>query len=344
MRNHGLFAFAVTTAVLVPAAAHYLSAGHEEVLKFVAASAGSFELGGAKVEARLAHPLVDPGEALRIKLVATGAKGKRLEVGLLVYGSSGTEGSRVPSPPVGVAHKTVPITIDADGNGTAEIAIPLVGASFNRYDGTAFSSYEVLVLAPKAADKLDRLRRNSALIGGEEGIPSYNASAEKFMGIYAGYHEKEGEDLKLFADSAVVRLDAHTRAINPAIAVQTSANAEVGKAFTVAVVVKNRSKKPAKGLELDLETPVGIVDDAEGISALVMPDNQSFDLAAGETRTFSFRVMPDGVGVLGLYARVTCHGEECDENDPLTESGTFDATEIIKAKIVDDTPSIVGQK
>lgn len=344
MRNHGLFAFVTTTALLVPAAAHYLSAGHEQVLEFVAASAGELHLGKAKVEARLAHPLVDPGEPLRIKLVASGAIGKRLEVGLLVLGASGDEGSRVPSPPVGVAHKTVPITIDADGNGSTEISIPLVGATPNRYEPAIFSSYEVLVMAPRAADKMDRLRRNTALIGGEEGIPYYNKSGDKFMGLYEGYHEKTGEDLELFGDGAIARLDAHTRAINPAIAIQTPPTTDAGKAFTVAVVVKNPSKKAATKLQLDLETPAGIVDDARGVGALVMPDNATFDLAAGEMRRFEFRVMPDGVGVLGLYARVTCHAEDCDADSLLTASGTFDATELVKPQIVDDAPSIVGRK
>jgi hypothetical protein len=47
--------------------------------------------------------------------------------------------------------------------------------------------------------------------------------------------------------------------------------------------------------------------------------------------------------VLGLYARVACHGEECVDQHPLTTAGTFDATEIVKATVV-ETPSIVGSK
>ncbi len=184
MKNHGLFAFALTTAVLVPAAAHYLTAGHDQIVRFAAGNGGELKLDGATVQTKLEHPLVDPNEPLKIKLSASGAKGKRLEVGLLVYGSSGDEGSRVPGPPVGVAYKTVSIPLDADGTGTTEIAVPLKGAVTSPYDVQAFTSYEVLVMAPKAAEKLERLRRNSGFIGDEEmGIPSYNKSGEKFMGL-----------------------------------------------------------------------------------------------------------------------------------------------------------------
>ncbi len=344
MRNHGLVAFVITTAVLVPAAAHYLSAGHDQVVKFATATTSTLELAGAKIEARLEHPLVDPGESLRIKLVASSAVGKRLDVGLLVYGSKGDEDDRVPSPPVGVAHKTVSIAIDAEGNGSIEIAIPLAGAVENRYSPSPFTSYEVLVMAPRAATKLDRLRRNSALIGEGEGIPEYNASASKFMNLYSWRHDLQGEDATLFGEGVVARLDAHTRTINPAIAIETPSTTEVGKVFAVAVTVKNASRKPARGLVLDVETPIGVVDGAEGIEALVMPDNATFDLDAGESRRFQFRVMPDQVGVLGLYARVTCNGDDCDDDSALTKSGTFDATEIVKAQVVDAAPSIVGRK
>jgi hypothetical protein len=344
MRNLGLTAFVLTTCVLVPAAVHHLRAGHEQVIKFGAPDAQEISLGGATIEAKLDHSLVDPGEAIRLKLIASGATGKRLEVGVLVYGSSGTEGDRVPSPPVAVAHETVSLAIDASGNGTKELAVALRGASANRYSDTAFSHYTIHVMAPKAADKLARLHRRTQLIGGDEGIPYYNKSGDQFMRLYAWGGELEGEDAKLFAEGAVARLAAYTRSINRAIAIETPATTPVGQAFTVAVVVKNPSKKAATGLELSLETPAGVLGESEGISALVMPDGATFDLAAGETRRFQFRVMPDQAGVLGLYARVACQGEECEAVDALTSSGTFDATEIVPAQVVEPATPIVGAK
>jgi len=344
MRNLGLTAFVLTTCVLVPAAVHHLRAGHEQVVKFGAPDSQELSLGGATIEAKLDHALVDPGEAIHLKLVASGATGKRLDVGVLVYGSSGTEGDRVPSPPVAVAHETVSLPIDASGNGTRELAFALRGATANRYSDTAFAHYTVLVMAPKAADKLALLHGRTHLVGGNEGIPYYNKSGEHFMRLYAWGGDLEGEDAKLFGDGAIARLAAHTRSINRAIAIETPATTPVGQAFTVAVVVKNPSKKAATGLELTLDTPAGVLEGDKGIGAVVMPDSATFDLAPGETRRFAFRVLPDEAGVLGLYARVACQASECQAADALVGSGTFDATEIVPAKIEEPATPIVGAK
>src|SRR6185503_15119340 len=135
------------------------------------------------------------------KLTASGAAGKRqIEVGLLIYGSAGDEGARVPSPPVGVAYKQVTIDL-AGGAGEKEIAIPLKGAEMARYYPQAFNSYEVLVMAPKAAAKLNALHSNARLIDTGE-IPDYNPSAQKFMSLYRGWggDDRKGEDAKLFAE------------------------------------------------------------------------------------------------------------------------------------------------
>ena len=344
MRNLGLTAFVLTTCVLVPAAVHHLRAGHEQVVKFGAPDAQELSLGGAKIEAKLDHAVVDPGEAIHLTLAASGATGKRLEVGVLVYGSSGTEGSRVPSPPVAVAHQTVSLAIDPSGNGTKELAVALRGAVVNQYSDTPFSHYTILVMAPKAADKLARLHRRAHLEGGDEGIPSYNTSGEHFMKVYAWGGELEGEDARLFAEGTVARLEAHTRSVNPAIAIETPATTPVGQAFAVTVVVKNPSKKAATGLELSLDTPAGVLEESEGIGALVMPQSPTFDLAGGETRRFEFRVIPNEAGVLGLHARVACAGDECDAADALTSSGTFDATEILPAQAAEPAAPIVGAK
>jgi hypothetical protein len=349
MRKLGLTAFVLTTCVLVPAAVHHLRAGHEQVVKFGAPDSQELALGGAKIEAELDHALVDPGEAIHLKLTASGATGKQLEVGVLVYGSSGDEGARVPSPPVAVAHQTVSLPIDPSGAGTKELALALRGAAAQAYSDSPFSHYTILVMAPKAADKLARLRRRAHLVDDAEGgIPSYNESGEHFMRLYAwGGGDLEGEDARLFAEGAVARLAAHTRPINRAIAIETPDATPVGQAFSVTVVVRNPSKKAATGLELGLEPMGGVLqvsEEPEGISALVMPDSATFDLAAGETRRFQFRVMPDQAGVLGLYAHVSCHEDECEAADALTSSGTFDATEITPAQAVEQAPTIVGAK
>lgn len=349
MRNHGLVGFVLSTSLLVPAAVHHLRAGHEQVIKFGAPDAQELSLGGAKIEAKLDHAVVDPGEAIHLTLAASGATGKQLEVGVLVYGSSGSEGDRVPSPPVAVAHQTVSVPIDGSGSGTKAVALSLKGAAFNRYNETPFANYTILVLAPKAADKLATLHRRTQLVGGDEGIPSYNKSGEHFMRLYAwgSPDDYEGEDAKLFAEGTVARLAAHTRSINPAIKIETPDTATVGQAFTVAVTVKNPGKRAATGLEVSLDTPAGLLVESEegaGASALVMPDSETFDLAAGEARRFEFRVMPSEAGVIGLHARVACEGEECQAVEALTAQGTFDATEIVPARIEAPALPIIGAK
>jgi len=348
MRNLGLLAFIVTTCVLVPAAVHQLRAGHEQVVKFGSPDHGELELGTAKIVATIDHALVDPNEAIHVTLTASGAKGKRLEVGVLAYGSAGDEGGRVPSPPVRVSRETVTIPIDREGNGTRQLAIKLRGA-VPMWGGSLAAHYTILVLAPKAAAKLDRLRRGAALIGGgkDDPIPSYNRSAERFMQLYAWNSDREGEDATLFAEGAVARLSAHTRSINPAITIETPDRTTAGEAFTVAVVVKNPTRRKLTDLELSLETPTGVTDDvygsdqeaetdgkvnpSQGVEGLVMPDTATFALAPGETRRLEFRVMPDHAGLLGLYAHVTYRGDDSRTADKLTASGTFDATEIVAA-------------
>jgi hypothetical protein len=339
MRNHGLFAFVLTTSILVPTAAHYLTAGRDQVARFAAPTSNHFQLDGARVEARLERPLVEHGAPLKIKLAAHGATGKRLAVGVLVYGSSGTEGGRVPGPPIAVAHETVTLAIDAEGTGEKELAISLVGGKTNWGSAEPFVRYEVLVMAPKSANRLAALHRGTRLIGDiNYGIPSYNKTGDKFMRVYGGWGEPEGADKQLFAEGVMVRLDAHTRSANKLIAVEMPPKVEVGKGFDVFVTVTNPTRRKLEELELDLATVGGVSADAKGIAARVMPAKKTFDLAAGETKRFDFRVSADTIGILGMYAKVDC--SEC-KADALTKKATFDAVEIATAEPAN---TIVGRK
>jgi hypothetical protein len=346
MRKLALLAFVLTTALLVPAAYHHVRAGHEQVQKLVAPDLASFEMDGAKVEVTIAHPLVDPGEGLHVELVASGARGKQLAVGVLVYGTNGSEGGRVPDPPVAVAKLNATIKIDAAGNGRAELVVPLRGAVVPSYEEQSITTYTVLAMAPKAADKLDRLHRNAGYTDSTDVIPSYNKSASRFMGIYHNYGDRRGEDATLLADGAIARVSAYTRAMNPAIAIEAPSRAQAGTAFGVAVVVKNPTNRVASGLELALETPAGTVEDKGvlvGVTATVLPDSQTFELKPGETRRFEFRVLPSDVGTLAIHARVRCHESECEAADALTASGTLDAIDIVQPAGEDgsSTPTVV---
>src|SRR5215468_2091443 len=127
MRNIGLFSFGVTTCVLVPAAISRLAAGPQQVSKLVAPGAQTIQIGGATIEASLDRAMVDPGDSIHLKLTASEARTKRIALGVVVYGSSGTEGGRVPNPPVAVAHDTVTLDIN-HGKATRDVKLKLEGA------------------------------------------------------------------------------------------------------------------------------------------------------------------------------------------------------------------------
>lgn len=344
MHRLGLVAFVITTGVLVPAAVHQLSAGSEQVAKFVAPDVHTLALDGASIDARLDRVVADPGGEVKLHLDAHHARGKRLKVGVLVLASTGSEGERVPTPPVAIAHQTVTVPIDATGAGAADVALTLDGATVTSW-GPPFARYTVMVLRPAAADRLARLNRGAKLVGGDEGIPSYNASAEKFMTLYGQGGELTGNDAKLFAEGAVARIDAYTRAINPAIAIATPDRTESGRAFTVAVTVDNPSDEPIAGLEVTLDTPTGVTEvyaddeDADAGGAIVMPDARTIAVAPHAHARVEFRVMASGAGVVGLYARARCAGDDACAPDALIATGTFDATEIYEPG-----PTVVGAR
>lgn len=328
MRNYGLLAFVLTSSTLVPAGLHYLDAGHDQVVAFAAPSSRTFRLGGATIEAKLEHPLVDPGESLVIELRASGATGKELAVGVLIYGSAADEFARVLPPPDTVANETVTLAIGRDGTGEARLEVPLRGSE-SPFNARPFNGYQVLVSSPNATATLARLRRE-LVEGPGNGVDlvSYNASGERFIKFFRRYAEPRGDDAKLFGKGAIARLDAYTRTINQAIAIEAPARAPIGKPFEVSVAVTNPMSEPLAGLEVVLETPAGVVDPTQRAPALVMQDHDDVAIAPGETKRVRFRVAPGQPGMLGLYARVRCRN--CNGVEALTMAGTFDAIEIVR--------------
>jgi hypothetical protein len=345
MRNVGLISFGVTLCVLVPAAVNRLIAGREQVTKLFAPSARTLELeDGAKIDVALDKALVDPGDTIHVKLAASAPTARHLTVGVLVLGSTGTEGSRVPSPPVGVAHETVRLDLDATGHATKELPIRLRGA---RTQFEPFAHYTILVMPPKAADKLERTRSNARIIpepGG--GIPSYNRSGEKFQTMYwaiQGEQAPEGDE-ELFAPGKIARLEAHTRPKSSSITIAAPDTAPRDGKFTVAVTVKNPGKRTLTGLEVSLDTLDGMMDDSPkgqylglGADAVeIEAGTTKLDLAGHETRRLEFQVTAKALGVVGLYARARCGGD-CRDVDALY-AGAVEATEIT------ETPAVVGAR
>jgi hypothetical protein len=346
MRHVGLLAFGITTAVLVPAAVQRLTAGPTQLAKLVAPGAKSLTIDGTKIDISLDRALLDPGDKVTLKLHAHDSTAKRVTVGVLVLGSTGSEGDRVPSPPVGVAHKNVTLDIGPDGTATKEVAFTLTGARNRGYE--PFSHYKLMVMAPKAASRLETLRGNAHLVGdSEEGIPWYNKSGDRFMSLYWSVNSHEtpdnsdgtnAADAKLYDKDSVAIVEAHTRPKSSAITIAAPDTARTGEVFTVAVTVKNPTKRKLTGLEISLDNPSGLLDDQYlGMSdkAVVISDDSKVDLAAGATKRVEFKVTASATGVVGLYARATC--DECNDNDVLGK-GAFEAVEI------GESAPLVGQR
>lgn len=345
MRNVGLIAFGVTTCVLVPAAIHQLSAGKEQVAKLGAPSEDEFTLEGAKVKASLDRYMLDPGESITVKLEASDVKGRTLEVGVLVLGSNGTEGDRVQTPPNGVAFRILKLKAK-DGVATGELSVALEGAT--QHSWKPFGHYEVLVGAPNAIEKLEHLRRNSGLLGGDDemGIPSLNRAGNKFMGLYRGWSIEEGDTSSPYIDGKLARLEAHTRPMSSAVALSVPDTASVDHAFMVSVKVTNPGRRAMKGLEVDLSEQQNFeVDYVEPGAARVSiePAKIAIDLGPHESKTVEFKVTPTEAGVIGLYAKAECvanydDDKACKDVQAL-QLGSFDATEV---KPVDEkAPTVV---
>lgn len=345
MRNVGLIAFGVTMCVLVPAAVNRLTAGRAQVAKLFAPSARTLELDdGAKVDISLDRVLVDPGDAIHVKLVASAPTARHVTVGVLVLGSNGTEESRVPSPPVGVAHETVRLDVDATGHATKELPIRLRGA---RAQLDPFAHYTILVMPPKAADKLERLRSNARVIPDPTGgIPSYNRSGEKFQTMYWAVKSEQvpdGDD-ELFGHGQIARLEAHTRPKGSSITITAPDTAPRDGKFTVVVTVKNPGKRPLAGLEVSLDTLEGILEHQledrylglAGSTVAIEAGTTTLDLAGHETKHVEFQVSASAAGVVGLYARARC-GDGCRDVDALV-TGAVEAIEIV------ETPTVVGAR
>jgi len=342
MRNIGLIAFGVTTCVLVPAAVNMLTAGREQVAKLIAPSARTLELAdGAKVDVSLDRALLDPGDTIHVKLAASAATARHITLGVLVLGSTGTEEGRVPSPPVGVAHETVSLDVDATGHATKELPIRLRGA---RSPYQPFAHYTIYVMPPKAAAKLERLRGNARIIPDKDGgIPSYNQSGEKFMSLYWAIQNERAtdDDDELFAPGKIVRLEAHTRPKGSSITIAAPDTAPLDGRFTVVVTIKNPGKRALKGLTVTLDTLDGMLDEQlkdryvglADSTVTIEGDDNKLDLAPHETRKLEFHVTAKAMGVVGLYARATCSEDDCRNVDSLN-AGAVEATEIVKGQTV----------
>src|SRR5437868_4637127 len=106
MRYLGIAAFGATVCIVTPLIRP--SAGPVERAKLFAPDSTELTVDGTPVKVALDKPFVDPGDTVKLTLTAD----KEVQVGIVVIGSSGNEGDRVPEPPRPVAHETVTLIPD----------------------------------------------------------------------------------------------------------------------------------------------------------------------------------------------------------------------------------------
>jgi hypothetical protein len=343
MRNIGLFAFGVTSLLIVPAALHRLTAGPKQVAKLVAPGAGSLELGGAKIDVSVDRSVVDPGDKVKITLVASADRAHKVTVGVLVLESMGTYNGRVPEPPIGIEHETLTLEAKAGGGAARELAVRLPGD--RKRDQMAFGRYQIVVTSPAVADKLDRLRvrarREGAAPGWdpmESASPNHDKYMQAFYALKNGDDDGDGggkkgndSDGEAAAPGKLALLEVNTRPKDSSIAIHAPDQVAVAEPFTVVVTVTNPTRRAVKDLSVKLVEPPELSGDYLGIAnetdVAIEAPSEPLDLGPHETKQATFRVTARRTGVLGLYAETRC-GDECAYDVRLSD-GALEAIDVV---------------
>ena len=358
MRNVGLFAFGLTTAVLVPTALHSLTAGPKQVAKLTAPGARTMEIGTATIHATTDRALVDAGDKVRVKLTASSVKATNVNVEVLVMESMGSGGGRVELPPNRIARETVTLRATPDGT-TKEVAFTLRGFRASEMEGVdRYGHYTILVMEPKAADSFEKLRRQ-ALKNAKGKEMFYD---EAFMNAWHavgndsetrdGDGEESTEPSTIGKPGDVARLEVSTRSPSSSVAMEFPKTAvHPNAAFDVHVKVKNPTGKKLEGVTVRLEPGeqelageyLGLASDAITIESTLKKtddDDAKITLAPRETKDIVFHVTAASVGTLGLYASAKCY--ECDWKlqQKIEGMGALDAIDVVPA----DTNPIVGKR
>jgi len=333
MRNVGVVAFTATVCALLPAATLHLTAGPAQEARLFAPSANALMIDGARVEVALDKVFAVEGETVHMKLTSP----KAVSVGVVLLGSNGTEGGRVPSPPIGVAYRR---TIQLKGGQPKDVAFELAGArtGFSGWYGT----YTFYVMAPRSAEQLERQRRRTKppLYNVECCMGDYDPAADKLDQMISELEISESG-----RPNAVARLEAYTHNVSPHISLAVPDATARDSSFTVALTITNPGKKPMYGVAVDLDlvgvqSQANIAIDADQVT--VTPTLPGLvDLAPHETRRVEFNLKAATTGVLAVRGFARCSGEEteerpCSDNDAL-RLGAFEAVDIV------DPPRFAGR-
>jgi len=346
MKNLGLFAFGVTTCVLVPTAVHWLQAGPKQVAKLVAPDVRTLTIGDAKVEVTVDRAFVDAGDKVRVTLKATSPKHQKITLALLAYESTGTGGGRVETPPDRIGRDEITLDV-VDGVATKQVAFTLRGARGVDMEGEEpFGHYTILVMPPKDADHLEKLRRRAE--NGGDPMMDKGGHNQRFETAYAeagrdpeatpDAAQAEAEATKPFGTPGqMARLDINTRSTSKVLSIKAPDAAQAGDDIAVTVRVKNPSKKALDEVTISLAgRPYSIAGDYRGIDedhVAIIDGERKLAFAAGETKDLVFHVTPTTSGVLGLFATVNCTGEGCYEHGGgLMHDAVLDAVDVAPAE------------
>jgi hypothetical protein len=343
--RHGLVAFGITTAVLVPAALDRLDAGSAQVAMLVAPGARTVELGGIAIDVGLDRAIVEAGGTLRITLTAFGAVERKVTVAVLVMESVGSADSRVETPPNRVARELVtfaPGTTDTIR--TVDVVLRGQAPSSVMDGAPPFGRYTVLVMAPAAADRLEKLRRRAVRVADpmEDDGGRYGTWSRAYDGIGRELDDLSGDD-ELAADEAALarvigapnetaRLDVVTRPRGGTVDVRVPDTATVGTPYPVTVTVRNPGQDTLDHVVVSLGQPPLYGFELAGLTDRQLtfaPDSATIELGPRETKQVTFQVTASAAGVAGLYASTTCDEDtDWDACAPII-GGQLDATEIV---------------
>jgi hypothetical protein len=332
MRKVGLLAFGVTSLVLVPTMLHSITAGPQQIAKLVAPGESSIELGGAKVQVAVDRPIVDAGDVVHVRLSATAPKAAKVSAAVLVLESLGTYNGRVEQPPERVTLETVALDAAPGGGAAKELAVKLPG--LRRTSEMQLGHYTILVMEPKAAARLDRLRQAARREGAAPGFNPMESAAPKqgaFNEMYYGLSgDGGGADDEGGKAATAARVDVMTRPAKSAVAIRAPEQAAVGQEISVVVQVTNPTKRRIPELTVQLQQPELYQDyrglDFEQVS--LANESASVALAPRETKQVEFRLTAKQAGILGLYASISC--DEC-QYDARLYDGNLEAIEIVEA-------------
>ena len=338
MRQVGLLAFGVTSLVLAPVMIHGLTAGPEQIAKLVAPGASSVEIGGATIAVSADRAIADAGDTVHVKLRASAEKAAKVSASVLVLESLGTYNGRVEQPPDRVLLETLTLDAAPGGGAEKEIAVKLPGR--RKSEEMQLGRYTVLVLPPKAAEKLDRLRRGARREGAaasfnpmESPSPRHGAYNELFYGLTLdrdGNGDGNGDGEEAPAVGRAARIDVLTRPASSVVAIRAPAKAAVGEDITVTVQVTNPTKRRVADLTVQLQQPEIYSDGYRGLDfeqVSLAQESTSIALGPRETKQVEFHLRVKQAGTLGLYASTRCG----DCRDTRLDDGNLEAIDIAPA-------------